>query len=224
MILEAHLPGQSGRNIGVYLVDPATGRLWLRMRGGFEQIAEVDDVDVLEALEGDIRARAAEVGAEAFLESLEDSLSNVVRVGERQSIEVDAFSRVVDRLFDEHVEKIAVRAVPDACSALQLAGRRGPDGRGNGVVRRGLGACAGRHAARTRASSWRTWWALDGAAHSRWQPQPLPAESGRVAAEQDSAASNGSAGLTRRRVTPSRSTPATRSLPAKTNGIISASR
>jgi hypothetical protein len=31
-----------------------------------------------------------------------------VRVGERQAIEVDAFSRVVDRLFEDNVEKIAV--------------------------------------------------------------------------------------------------------------------
>ena len=130
VILEAHLPGQSGRNIGVYLVDPATGRLWLRMRGGFEDIAEVDDVDVLEALEGDIRARVAEVGAEAFLESLEDSLSNVVRVGERQSIEVDAFSRAVDGLFDEHVEKIAVqpfRTHVPLYSLRAAAGRMGEE-------------------------------------------------------------------------------------------------
>ena len=48
------------------------------------------------------------MGAEAFLQSLEDALSNVLRVSQRQSVEVDAFSRAADRLFDEHVEKIAV--------------------------------------------------------------------------------------------------------------------
>ena len=108
VLLEAHLPGQPAFHIGVYLVDPASGRLWLRMRRAYGGLAEPDDVEVLEALEEDIRAQAAEMGAEAFLQSLEDSLSSAVRVGERQSVEVDAFSRVLDRLFDRHVEKIAV--------------------------------------------------------------------------------------------------------------------
>ncbi len=107
-MLEAHLPGQPGRNIGVYLLDPATDRLWLRMRGSYDGLASDDDVEVLDAIAEDIRSRAAETGAEALLLSLEDSLSNVVRVGERQSIDVDAFSRVADGLFDRHVEKIAV--------------------------------------------------------------------------------------------------------------------
>ena len=109
MLLEAHLPDRQARNIGVYLVDPATDRLWLRMRQDYQDIAESDDIEVLEALEEDFRARAAELGAEAFLQSLEDSLSNVLRAGERQRVQVDAFSRVLDRLFDGNVEKIRVQ-------------------------------------------------------------------------------------------------------------------
>jgi len=108
VLLEAHLPDQPVRPIGVYLVDPASDRLWLRMRPDYRGMAAPDDSEVLAALEDDIRARAAEIGAEAFLASLEDSLSNVLRVGERQSVAVDSFSRVVDRLFDQHVEKLAV--------------------------------------------------------------------------------------------------------------------
>jgi phage repressor protein C with HTH and peptisase S24 domain len=108
VLLEAHLPGQPARNIGVYLVDPAADRLWLRMRRSWEGLAEPEDIDVLEALEADIRSKAAEKGAEAFLQSLEDSLSSVLRVGARETVEVDSFSRVLDRLFDRHVEKIAV--------------------------------------------------------------------------------------------------------------------
>jgi phage repressor protein C with HTH and peptisase S24 domain len=108
VLLEAHLPAQPARPIGVYMIDPATGRLWLRMRRTYEGLAEPEDIEVLEALEDDLRARAAEMGAEALLESLEDSLSNVLRAGERQSVAVDAFSRVLDRLFDRQVEKVAV--------------------------------------------------------------------------------------------------------------------
>jgi phage repressor protein C with HTH and peptisase S24 domain len=108
VLLEAHLPGQPARNIGVYLVDPATDRLWLRMRANYEGMAEPEDIEVLEALAEDIRSHAADMGAEAFLQSLEDSLSGVVRVSEREPVEVDAFSRVSDRLFNDHVEEIVV--------------------------------------------------------------------------------------------------------------------
>jgi phage repressor protein C with HTH and peptisase S24 domain len=109
VLLSACLPGHAERNIGVYLVDPATDRLWLKMRERFDDIAGPDDAEVLEALAEDFRTRAAEIGAQALLASLEDSLSNVLRTGNRQAVEVDAFSRVLDRLFDEHVEKIAVQ-------------------------------------------------------------------------------------------------------------------
>src|SRR5205823_4175360 len=38
----------------------------------------------------------------------EDSLSNVVRISERQTVPVDAFTRTIDRLFEEHVAPIAI--------------------------------------------------------------------------------------------------------------------
>jgi len=130
VLLEAHLPEQPERNIGVYLVDPATDRLWLRMRPDYQGLAAPEDIEVLAALEDDIRARATEMGAEAFLKSLEDSLSNVLRAGERQSVAVDSFSRVVDRLFDQHVEKLAVepfRTHIPLCSLRAAAGRLGEE-------------------------------------------------------------------------------------------------
>jgi phage repressor protein C with HTH and peptisase S24 domain len=107
VLLEAHLPGLPVQNIGVYLIDASSGRVWLRMRANFD-FAAPEDSEVLAALEEDIRSRAADMGAEAYLQSLEDALSNVLRVGQRQTVEADAFSRVADRLFDQHVEKIAV--------------------------------------------------------------------------------------------------------------------
>ena len=109
VLLEAVLPGRPPRNIGVLLVDPATGRGWVRLRERFDDIADPEDVEVLDALEPDIRARLAENGAEAFLESLEDSCSNVLRVSQRQAVAVDAFSRILDRLYDEHVDKIEIQ-------------------------------------------------------------------------------------------------------------------
>jgi len=109
VLLEAALPERPPQNIGVLLIDPAADRAWVRMRPRHDEIAEPEDAEVLEALEEHIRARCAEAGAEAFLLSLEDSLSNVLRVSERQTVAVDAFSRVLDRLYDEHVEKLEVQ-------------------------------------------------------------------------------------------------------------------
>jgi hypothetical protein len=108
VLLEAALPGRLPLNIGVLLIDPATGRGWVRMRARYHDLADPEDAEVLEALEEDIRRKVAETGAEAYLRSLEDSLSNALGVSERQTVAVDAFSRVLDHLYDEHVEKLAV--------------------------------------------------------------------------------------------------------------------
>ncbi len=108
VLLDAVLPDREPRTIGVFLIDPAQDRAWVRMRSNFDEMAAPEDAEVLAALEEEIRGRAAESGAEAFLRSLEDSLSNVLRVGERATVAVDAFSRVLDRLYDEHVEKLQV--------------------------------------------------------------------------------------------------------------------
>ena len=79
------------------------------MRRDFARIADPDDAEVLEDLEDHIRQCLAESGAEAFLRTLEDSLSNTLRVSPRESVSVDAFSRVLDRLYREHVEDTGVQ-------------------------------------------------------------------------------------------------------------------
>jgi phage repressor protein C with HTH and peptisase S24 domain len=108
VLLEAALPGRPRLNIGVLLIDPVTDRSWVRIRARYEHLADSEDAEVLEALEEDIRRKVSETGGEAYLRSLEDSLSNVVGVSDRQTVAVDAYSRVLDRLYDEHVEKLAV--------------------------------------------------------------------------------------------------------------------
>ena len=108
VLLDAALPEREPQTIGVFLIDPSQDRAWVRMRANYDDLAAPEDAEVLAALEEDIRARAAESGAEALLRSLEDSLSNVLRVSEREAVAVDAFSRVLDRLYDDHVEKLEV--------------------------------------------------------------------------------------------------------------------
>ena len=99
VLLETVLPARTPCPIGVLLIDPGADRAWLRMRPNFDAIADSDDVEVLEALGDHIRACIDQDGAEAFLHSLEDSASNALRVTDRQSLPVDAFSRVLDRLY-----------------------------------------------------------------------------------------------------------------------------
>jgi hypothetical protein len=93
----------------VLLIDLDTGRPWLRMRRDFAGIADPADGEVFAGLEDHIRQCLAESGAEVFLRSLEDSLSNALRVSQREAVSVDAFSRVLDRLYRDHVEDTGVR-------------------------------------------------------------------------------------------------------------------
>ena len=106
VLLEAALPGQPVHTIGVLLIDPATDRAFLRMRSRFDDLTA--DTEVLDALGEDMRARIAEQGAVAYLQTLEDTLSNVVGVSGRQAVAVDSFTRVLENLFDRYVEKVAV--------------------------------------------------------------------------------------------------------------------
>jgi hypothetical protein len=95
LLLVAALPGRSPQPVGVILVDPATDRAWVRLRERFDALADPEDAEVFAALEDDLRERFSEHGAEAALVALEDSLSNALRVGERQTVAVDAFTRIL---------------------------------------------------------------------------------------------------------------------------------
>ncbi|HUP03289.1 MAG TPA: S24 family peptidase [Bryobacteraceae bacterium] len=107
VLLEVCLPGRPSCNAGVLLLDPATGRGWVRFRQRFDELADPQDAEVLEALEPHFRDAMAQEGAEAWLRSLEDAASNAIRVSERRTVAVDAFTRALDRLYSEHVEPVA---------------------------------------------------------------------------------------------------------------------
>ncbi len=107
VVLEAHLPGQPPHKVGVLVVDPVTDRGWVRFRGGFDDIADPEDAEALEAMQEHFRGEIAEHGARAWLGALEDSASNVIRVSERKTIAVDAFTRALDNLFGRYVEHLA---------------------------------------------------------------------------------------------------------------------
>jgi SOS-response transcriptional repressor LexA len=109
VVLEADLLLRGTVPAGVVLIDPERNRGWARFRADFGDRADFIDAEILQHLEEDALQKIAEDGAEQYLLSLEASLSNFLRIGERQTIAVDAFSRVLDRLFSEHVEPVPVQ-------------------------------------------------------------------------------------------------------------------
>lgn len=108
VLLEAALPAQPLRNVGVLLLDPTTGRGWLKMREHYADILSDEDAEVFEAMEEDLRAMIVRIGAEATLFNLEDTLSSALLVSERQSVPVDSFTRVLSQLYNDHVEAVKV--------------------------------------------------------------------------------------------------------------------
>ncbi len=109
-ILQAALPSRPLTNVGILLLDPARDKLYMRLRPDLEQLAEPEDAEVLTLIEEDFEQKLEEMGGEVFLRFLEDTLSNVLRMTDRQSVMVHDFSRDLDKLFARHVQ--AAKVVP----------------------------------------------------------------------------------------------------------------
>src|SRR5438105_10708259 len=104
LLIELARPGEPPRSIGVLLRDMATGRVYSKVREHWDEIADPEEAELLEALNRDFRAKIDEMGGDAFLLSLEDSLSNTLQLSRREALIVDDFARTLDRLYEEHVE------------------------------------------------------------------------------------------------------------------------
>jgi SOS-response transcriptional repressor LexA len=115
-LLEMARPGGKPVGLGILLVDDASGKLTLRMRDASEfEFLEEDEADILEFLASDLRAKAREAevneavdsdaGGKALIDSLEDSLSNFLRIADRVAIAYTGDpQKTADRLFDEYVD------------------------------------------------------------------------------------------------------------------------
>jgi len=104
-VLSCAPPGLPNVAIGILLFDPQEEELHFKMRDDWQGLGlEEDDQDYLSALSEDFDLRISEMGAAAFLESLEDSLSGFLRISDRESIAVTQSSRTLQRLFHELVD------------------------------------------------------------------------------------------------------------------------
>ena len=109
LLVELALPGEPVRHIGVLLRDTENGRLYSKIRRDADDAADPEDKELLEALDDDFQSKIQEMGGEAFLSSIEDSLSNTVRLSPRTAVAVGDFARTLERLYEEHVEAAEVK-------------------------------------------------------------------------------------------------------------------
>ena len=123
-LLTIHLPGADDAVAGVVLEDPAANQLHVRLRRDWDSIAP-DESEVLSALEYDLTSKARESGAAALFDYLENTLSNVIRIGDRREIVVEDFERALGRLYREHVTS-KVRAFVTHLPRYSLAVAAGP--------------------------------------------------------------------------------------------------
>jgi len=105
VFLRLALPGQPERNVGLFLLDRGTGNLFIRVREDWDRIVAPDDAELLSQLSGDFQRRIQELAdgsGERFLESLEEQLSNILRLSDRETVRISNVRAELDRLFDEN--------------------------------------------------------------------------------------------------------------------------
>jgi phage repressor protein C with HTH and peptisase S24 domain len=108
-VLQMALPAESPRNIGIFLLDLASGRLYKKLRRDWSAIADPEHVEILKLLDADFAAKIDEMGGDVFLRSLEDTLSNFLLIEKRRDVNVvSTFEAALDRLFEQHVQRTEV--------------------------------------------------------------------------------------------------------------------
>jgi SOS-response transcriptional repressor LexA len=126
--LQVRLPGwRTAENAGVLLLDSETGALHLKLRRDWESFAG-EEAEVLSLLEVDLRQKAEEMGGAAVLAYMEENLSHVVTVSEREkTMAADPEARL-RRLYRENVNEQGV--VPVYGRLRAAAGGLGEENRG----------------------------------------------------------------------------------------------
>ena len=104
LLLEIALPGLASQTAGVLLHEPDSGALKLRLRRDWDRIAAPEEEEVLEALAQDLEGKASEMGAETFLNWLEESLSNTIRLSSRRPVLIAGMESTLNRLYRDQVQ------------------------------------------------------------------------------------------------------------------------
>ena len=101
-LLELARPGMPRVAIGVFRFDSGSRELTFRLRADWEELdLDEEDLEYLESLQDDFTLRIGEMGGEAFLLSLEDSLSNFLAISQREP----AGGASIDELYELHIDR-----------------------------------------------------------------------------------------------------------------------
>ena len=103
-VLQVAPPGRAPAPIAVLLLDPARNRLQARFRDDFSVLG-LDPLDqqFCETLAADFERQVSGEGP-SYLDRMEDSLSNFLRLTPRETVTYSSFERALERLFEEHVD------------------------------------------------------------------------------------------------------------------------
>ena len=100
------LRGRGTVPIAVLLLDSALDELYIRFREDLADIADAEELDVLEGMADSIIARARDEGATRLFDSFLDTLSGYLRIEDPHPLPVPAdWKQAVDRLFEENVAR-----------------------------------------------------------------------------------------------------------------------
>ena len=75
----------------------------LRLRRDWQQIADPEDAEVLALIEDDLTGKVRELGPDRLYEFLESSLSNTLRISDRDSVLLSDFGSTLNRLYNRLV-------------------------------------------------------------------------------------------------------------------------
>ena len=105
-LLELAPAGRSPVTVGLILIDGESDFACIRMREASEtEHLEEDEAEILDFLAEDLAMKARESGGKALLDSLEDSLSNFLRIENREEISISGtLDSEADRLYFSHVD------------------------------------------------------------------------------------------------------------------------
>ncbi len=102
LVVEVHLPGQRPFNFGVLLVDPVVNQLHARFASDLSLVTG-EDVEVIREMPTLLTSMAAESGASGLFAHLEDTASNVIRVGDRRIVVAEDPVSAVSRAYAAYV-------------------------------------------------------------------------------------------------------------------------
>jgi SOS-response transcriptional repressor LexA len=94
-------PGQDRLNAGVLLVDPASDRLYVRLRRDWDDLVP-EEAETLAAFESHLNEMGREMGASRALDVVGHASASFLATELRETI-VEDFPRALDRLYRQHV-------------------------------------------------------------------------------------------------------------------------